>query len=829
MKTIYPSLILVSLVTGLMGQPAPTNPGTAPAQSREEAIRQALEKSFAQVTSPAEALPGAARVGVNAATPPVAPPNAVINLTDTPATNVPPVRPVRTATTAADTNAVSTPPAFPAFPELPPPRRRAAAAAPGNVAPAAVNTAVPPGGVVDPANNVLGKPAAAITTAGPGDVLALPTEDETLLAPGMIKFQDSDLLQVLDIYQDLTGRTVVRPTSLPATKISVRSQTPLSRKEAVSLLDTILAMNGITMIPQGTKFVKAVAEGQAGPQAPEFLGEDAAMENTTRYVTKIIQLKNALPREVAPALQPLAKMANSIMAIDSSSILVLRDYEENIKRMEELLERIDVVPNNEFDPVIIPIKYALASDIAQVLSSLTAGGGGATTVGGRPAGTGLSTTPGIQNRGGGGQYGGAGGIGGINNQQGGYGNTAGGGGGAGGFGSPAAGRSSFQSRLNSIVNRAASGGDIVVLGQTKIIADERTNSLLVFATRGDIDTITNIIAKLDVVLAQVIIEAIIMEVSLDDTLHYGVSYLQSQPRGNNYFSGIGAINNGAFLKQNNFTALGSNAVGNLPSGFSYAARFGNDFEATATAIATDNRINVLSRPRIQTSHAVEANLFVGETRPYITGTYSYLGSGPSSQYSQLQIGITLSVLPLINQDGLVVMDIRQKIQSIGGTTKIDNNDIPITIDREANAKVAVRDGETVMLGGFISTDRSKSASGVPILKDIPILGNLFRSTSKNLSRKELMVLIRPTVLPNPQFAAVVAKEEKAKLPGISAAEREANRDERRQNKRLKADEAADQKKLEEEERKDQKKLGAGQYKPQKSMDNDIYQREGFSK
>ena len=84
------------------------------------------------------------------------------------------------------------------------------------------------------------------------------------------------------------------------------------------------------------------------------------------------------------------------------------------------------------------------------------------------------------------------------------------------------------------------------------------------------------------------------------------------------------------------------------------------------------------------------------------------------------------------------MDIRQKIQSIGGFTTIDNNQIPTTIDREANAKVAVQDGQTVMLGGFISTDRSKSASGVPLLKDIPILGNLFRSTSKTLNRKELM-------------------------------------------------------------------------------------------
>ena len=408
MKTIHASLILMWLVTGLVAQPALTPPGAAPAQTREEAMRQALERTFAQVNTPADPAVKLRAAGVVART------NAVISLTDTPPApaktpavpgaeaTLPPIRAVRTPAAAEDTNAVGAPPAFPAFPAFPAPRRAANPAPAANAAPPPVNTAVPPGGAADPANNVLGKPAAANTPGAAGDTLTAATaatDEEKMLEPGMIKFQDSDLLQVLDIYQDLTGRTIIRPTSLPATKISVRSQTPLTRKEAVSLLDTVLAMNGITMIPQGTKFVKAVVEGQAAPQAPEFADPDAPLENTTRYVTKIIQLKNALPREVAPALQPLAKMANSIMAIDSSSILVLRDYEENIKRMEELLERIDVVPNNEYDPVIIPIKYALASDIAQVLSSLTAGGGGATTVGGRNAGTGLSTTPGLQNRG----------------------------------------------------------------------------------------------------------------------------------------------------------------------------------------------------------------------------------------------------------------------------------------------------------------------------------------------------------------------------------------------------------------------------------------------
>jgi general secretion pathway protein D len=266
-----------------------------------------------------------------------------------------------------------------------------------------------------------------------------------------------------------------------------------------------------------------------------------------------------------------------------------------------------------------------------------------------------------------------------------------------------------------------------------------------------------------------------------------VSYLQRKPSTSGNFAGIGAINNVPFLRESIFAQTGTN-VSVLPSGLSYFARLGGDLDVTAQAIATDNRINILSRPRIQTSHAVEANLFVGETRPYITGTYSYFGGGgPSSQYSQLQIGITLSVLPLINVDGLVVMDIRQRIQSLGGFQKIDNNDIPITIDREANAKIAVKDRETIVLGGFISNEKRKGASGVPLLKDIPILGNFFRSTAKESHRKELMILMRPTVLPTPTDASAIALEEKSRMHGVTEMEQSALKEDR--NNQRKAEKA----------------------------------------
>jgi len=583
---------------------------------------------------------------------------------------------------------------------------------------------------------------------------------------------------VLDFYQDLTGRTVLRPATLPTTKITLRTQVPLTRREAVQALDSILSMNQITMVPQGEKFVKAVPAPQSPQEAREFNQlPHMDIPNSGSVVAQIVQLSNAVPRDVAQALQPFAKLPNSILGIDSAGILILRDYAENVKRMMEVLAKIDVVPVQEFEPVVIPIKYALAGDIADVIGSLTSGGGGATTVGRQQTRTGLST-------GGAGGFGagGAGGFGGGQPGQPGYnpqGTTTMGTGG--GLGSGAAARSSFAGRLQQIVNRAASSGDIVVLGNTKIIADERTNSLLIFASKSDIATIKDIVEKLDVVLAQVIIEALVLEVGLNDNYQFGISYLQrardpapgsDTPRGAG-----GVINTPPGLPIPSLNDItGSNA---LAGGFTYFAKWG-DFDVALRAAASDGRISVLSRPRVQTSHAVEANLFVGETRPYPTSSQFGGVYGSYSSIQQLQIGITLSVLPLINPDGLVVMDIRQKIQDIGPSVVIEGvGEVPSTIDREANAKVAVRDGESVVLGGLISSQKTDSRGGVPILKDIPVLGWLFRSTTKDANRRELMVFVRPTVLPTPEAAAIAAAAEKEKLPGISRTEYETAEAERK--------------------------------------------------
>jgi len=643
--------------------------------------------------------------------------------------------------------------------------------------------------------------------ANPGEnLVAIPPVNtnaatEEVLAAGTIAFKATDLDQVLQIYAELVNRTILRPTSLPAPTITLKTQTPLTRSEAKQAFDDVLAMNGIAMINFGEKFVKAVPLPQAGQVGSAW--NRLAVTNLPdmgQFVTHVVQLYHSKPSLLVPALTPFASgVANPILAIDDNNILVLRDLTENVKRMLEMINLIDVAVPAEFISLVVPIKYALAADISSALNSLSGSGGG-TSIGSSSGGGGRSSS-GLGSSRLGGPGGGTSGFNrsgtgypgsGMNSPMGTPGSTTpfgtttpAGGGAAGGVGS------SFTERLQNIIKRASGptggSGDFQIIGPNKIIADERTNSLLIFAGRQDMETITNIIAKLDVILAQVLIEAIVMEVNLGDTKNLGISYLQTSSKGiGSYFNSIGAIQNGNFLSARNFNAVGgaTNAVGGLSSGFNYLASFGGDLDMTITALATDSRVSVLSRPRVQTSHAVPANIFVGDTVPYITGTTfgDFAGVSSRSVYQEKSVGISLQVLPLINPDGLVVMDIQQDIDQITDKTTIDGNAVPIISKRSANAKVAVKDRDTVMLGGFISTTRTRSASGVPYIKDLPMLGYLFRSSDSSNKRTELIVLLRPTVLPTPEAAAAVATAEKNNLPGVRRSVADIKADEARRMK-----------------------------------------------
>ena len=660
--------------------------------------------------------------------------------------------------------------AGPAFPAAP-------------AAPAAPATPAFPGAAAAPAVN----PAEA--NAAPAD--AAPAEE--MIPAGNINFQGVDVSQVLEVYAKLVGRTLLR-AGLPAGSIVLKTETPLTKTEAIQALQAVLSLNGISVVDIGDKFVKVLPIDQANTAGAEFNDASAAkLPDLGAYVTHIVQLKYIKPTEVVPIIQPFSKLPNSILPIDANAIIVLRDNAENVKRMLQMIERVDISVPAEYISEVIPIKYALAEDIASALNSLGGSGSGSTVSfggssgggGSRPVGNG--PTGSASGFGGNSTFGGnSGGYqgGGNNGQQ----RTFGGATAAPG-GAAAGGANSFQSRLQSIIQRASGTGQpdaIQVFGQTKIIADQRSNSLLIFATRQDMVSIKNVVEKLDVLLSQVLIESVIMEVSLGKTLNTGVSAVQRQQAFSgsitNTFRGTGGFNNGQpFWDFVNHGIVNNGTNSSLAGGLSYFGSIaGSDYDVAVQAAATDDSITIIQKPRIQTFQAQPASFFVGNTVPYVTSTYNGGTTGIGSSYSQLSVGVSLEVTPFINPDGLVVMQIAEEIDNISGYTTIDGNPVPNTSKKTLTSNVAVKDRDSIILGGAIYSSKSLNKSGVPILQDIPLLGVLFSSRSSNKSREELLVLMRPTVLRTPELAALQARKEEARLPGIAHAEAQDTKDELKQ-------------------------------------------------
>jgi general secretion pathway protein D len=630
-------------------------------------------------------------------------------------------------------------------------------------------------------------PSDASVTSTPANRAAM---EETIPA-GTINFQGVDVNQVLEVYAQLVGRTLLR-AGLPSASIVLKTQTPLTRTEAIQALQAVLALNGISVVNVGDKFVKVLPSDVANSAAAPIDSSDATnLPELGSYVTHIVQLKYVKPSDMVQVILPFAKLQNSIVPIDSNQILVLRDYAENVKRMLEMINRVDIGGgNSEFISEVIPIKYALAEDIASALNSLGGSGGSTVSIGTAAVSPSISGVSGAPR-----STGTAAGVPGSSGyQSGGTQSTAG------RYGTQATttangtptGGTTFQQRLQSIINRASGGAgqqdQIQVFGQAKIIADQRANSLLVFATRQDMEAIKNVVSKLDVLLSQVLIEAIIMDVDLTSGWNLGISAAQNPKT----FSpsipivGGGGVNNGPSILSlstnlSSFFSAGTNLASTLPGGLSYFANIGPSWDVALQAAENDGNTTIIQRPRIQTSQAKQAQFFVGETAPYVTSTYNGgAGIGQSSSYSQLSVGVELDVTPFINPDGLVVMDINQEIDDFNGFTTIEGvGNVPNTDKRTINSEVAVKDRDTIILGGFVKTDKSTSRAGVPILMDIPWIGSLFTQRTDSKERHELVVLMRPTVLKTPEIAAQQAINEEQRLPGVSAAAAEESTEERK--------------------------------------------------
>lgn len=299
-----------------------------------------------------------------------------------------------------------------------------------------------------------------------------------------------------------------------------------------------------------------------------------------------------------------------------------------------------------------------------------------------------------------------------------------------------------------------SGIGIAGVGAIRITADEKNNALLVLASVSDYRSIEQALAKLDVVPLQVLLEAVIAEVTLTDDLRYGIQY---------YFE----------AGQNNTLTLSSSISSSIASqfpGFSYIFDNSSDIRVILDALSGITKVEVLSAPEIMVLNNHTAILQVGDQVPIATQESTSTSSGDAEIVNSIEYhdtGVILEVTPRVNRGGMVTMDVTQEVSDVSVTSTSTLNS-PTIQQRKISTTVAVQSGQTIALGGLIKQDNTKSKSGIPLLKDIPLIGNLFRSSTDNKSRTELIVLITPHVVDSTERARAVTDELKLRLKNVQA-------------------------------------------------------------
>jgi general secretion pathway protein D len=285
-------------------------------------------------------------------------------------------------------------------------------------------------------------------------------------------------------------------------------------------------------------------------------------------------------------------------------------------------------------------------------------------------------------------------------------------------------------------------------GNVTVIADPTTNSLIIVASPDAAEMVRKVVDQIDKIPQQVMIETLIVEASLDATDKLGVewNFTQAHAFGNSNATGSGASN------FNDPRSAGGN-------GFTYALT-GRDFSVFLDALKTDQKFQILSAPRIFTSNNTQAQINVSQQVPYVLSQQTDTNGNIIFNYAFQDVGIVLTVTPRISANGTVTMDVTQTANDLQGFTSFN---APIVNQREADTTVSVQDGQTIVLGGIMRTTVSSTVNKVPLLGDIPILGNLFKSTSKDKNKTELLVFLTPHIVKNPDDAQTLRKNTTEKL------------------------------------------------------------------
>ena len=600
-----------------------------------------------------------------------------------------------------------------------------------------------------------------------------------------LNFVNADIEGVVKAVGEITGKNFLLDPRVKGA-VNIVSAKPMSRALVYEVFLSALRLHGYAAV-EDRGIVKIVPEIDAKfYQGATPNPKDKARNAGDRILTQVFTLKYESATQLLPILRPLIATSNAISANQNSNSLVVTDYASNLQRIEKIIESID--QPSAAEPVVIPLQYASALDVAQTINRLfsetTQVQGAVTDPTQRFSIVADSRSNSLLAR---------------------------------------AGDPSRLTRLRQLVTMldtpTSAGGNIHVIylksaeavklaetlraiyqgentptaprstssltpattttttsqnttasssGSFGIIqADAATNSIIITAPDAIYNNLRAVVEKLDVRRTQVYVEALIAEITADKAAEFGIQWQDLSGAGKTSTQAFGGTNFGTAsqnilsLSQNPGAAGAGLNIGVVKGVISIPGVSGQvlNLGLLVRALEADNNANILSTPTLLTLDNEEAKIVIGQNVPFLTGSYAMSGAAttptPFQTVERRDVGVTLKVKPQISDGGTVRLQIYQEVSSVQDNANAAG---VITNKRSIESTVLVDDGQIVVLGGLIQDSIKDGVSKVPLLGDIPLVGGLFKYNTRSRSKTNLMVFLRPTVLRDAQRANPLTSE-----------------------------------------------------------------------
>lgn len=614
---------------------------------------------------------------------------------------------------------------------------------------------------------------------------------------------DMSAIDVIALLENLTGKIVLRRQDISPAKINFNSRgQSFTKQEAVLALESLLTLNGIMLTDMGGRFMKAVPATDVNRHVPQMLaGSTLDMDASQQIYAKLFKLDFLNAEQVSGTLiQPLLSQNSSFIPFPKSNALLITDALINLQRIETILKEADQPETLREELKFIKLDFIQANEAQQQIEQLIQGplksyleGNTSVSADERTNQLILVTHPGnvpiimdvvsnidvdaapltssevfqlrqakaeevvpiieqiitgqregrekdaeITREDQGNQN--------NNNNQANNPNI------------------NNQANPNTTTTRISAGivsdtnASLQFSNFVGLSADERTNSIVAYGTQQDLKTIAELIEKIDIPLPQVLIEAVITQVNLNEKQTSGLDELSLTY--NNVTKQVTdlIIGTSGGISITSLTAVGG---GTVPPGYDFNDPSNFALSSAITPSNTDSDTRTLSAPRIIVSHNEEGIINVSRSQPIITSSLSSGVSTTLNTRSSVEfrdIGIQLTVTPLIGADGTVQMVIEQTVENVIETVLIDGNEQPVIGKREATSTVSVQNGQIIVLGGLQENTGTEGNSYFPLIGRLPIVKNILGGSSEDYERSEIIIFIRPTVLINPTEADRLANE-----------------------------------------------------------------------